>query len=908
MADTVGPTHARLRHDKFQNVFMGLLVDDTFYEPIERHVPNDRYRSKVQSMLPAYWRLLPGPFWTQANPPSAALPIQGWKIHLSGTLVTAAEVLDRAVPALVQADAPFKFTSDNFILKLLTSKAWDRGGSGKFMTVYPRDQLHFQQLLESLSAALAGLSGPYILSDRRFGEQGIVYYRYGGVRGHSRQDLDGRRTMLLLTPDLAEVPDQRRPFFTLPPWVSDPHPAPAPEAAGPTPLGGRYVVERALKFSNTGGVYQARDLRTDAVVLIKEARPFTAVDEHGNDATALLRKEARLLTLLADSGVAPQCLEVFEEWEHTYLVQTFIEGNPLQRRDAKRNPLSRVTGAEDSAGWFAELRTLSLHLARALRAVHDRGVVFGDLSLGNVMLVNDQSLELKLIDFEGAHQPGVDPPVQILTLGFASAARTQRSAPVVADDLYALGACMLALIWPIGMLATLHPVGVRATLDAIAADTGLPDAFVRLIADLMHPDDGRRPDLDQAEAVLTGPDCQQLQRRPARAAAAPSGSTLRAHVQDVLRYTLGVADPARTDRLFPAGPAVSNPLSLDHGAVGVAHVLRQVMGAVPAWVLDWILAQDLRRDTYVPGLYGGLSGVAWGLAELGLTERAGQALDLAEQHALLYDRADLYAGCAGHGLTQLRFWHATGRQHHLDRALAVAQVLTRTRQVRPEGDCWPFSPDFMRIGYGFGASGVALFWLHLFVATGDREHLQAGERALAFDVAFGRDTFEPGVLSFPEDTQNLGTASPYWRQGSAGVGTVALRYWQVTGEERWRALALQLLTDVNRRYTLFPGLFQGLAGLGQYALDVHRVLGHAPALDAAHGIADSVRRLAMPRAGGVAYPGDYLHRISTDFGTGSAGIALFLHRLATGGPNLNFTLDEALPGPVRASPVALAAR
>ncbi len=50
-------------------------------------------------------------------------------------------------------------------------------------------------------------------------------------------------------------------------------------------------------------------------------------------------------------------------------------------------------------------------------------------------------------------------------------------------------------------------------------------------------------------------------------------------------------------------------------------------------------------------------------------------------------------------------------------------------------------------------------------------------------------------------------------------------------------------------------------------------------------------RFAVPVAGGTAFPGEGLMRISCDFAAGSAGVASFLHRLKTGAA-APFMLDE----------------
>jgi hypothetical protein len=52
---------------------------------------------------------------------------------------------------------------------------------------------------------------------------------------------------------------------------------------------------------------------------------------------------------------------------------------------------------------------------------------------------------------------------------------------------------------------------------------------------------------------------------------------------------------------------------------------------------------------------------------------------------------------------------------------------------------------------------------------------------------------------------------PYWKMGSAGVGMAMLRYYRLLGEEKYKDMLELIYFDTNKKYTLFPGLFNGLA-------------------------------------------------------------------------------------------------
>lgn len=377
---------------------------------------------------------------------------------------------------------------------------------------------------------------------------------------------------------------------------------------------------------------------------------------------------------------------------------------------------------------------------------------------------------------------------------------------------------------------------------------------------------------------------------------------LLATVAGVCDYIRAVADFDRKDRLFPADPTlfVTNPLSLAHGALGVAYALHRMTGEVAPGVKPWILSQPLQSDRYPPGLYVGSSGIAWGLWEIGLPEVGLHLLKSTRKHPLLWETPDLYYGASGYGLTCLRFFGATKDQIWLDEAMAVGEQLLHMRTEKEAGICWPDAEGNVWTGYGRGASGIALFLLYLGLAAGEDRMLQAGRLALDFDLSHVREVVN-GPLSMRRGpiTEGSNVVSHYWSDGSAGLATALVRYWAVTRDERYGALLARLAEDACRKYTSFPGLFRGLAGLGNLLLDLFDLTGDERYRHEAERVAEGILLFRVHRPAGVAFPGEQLMRISTDFGTGSAGIGLFLHRLACADDrpgNFNFTLDQLLPG------------
>ena len=378
----------------------------------------------------------------------------------------------------------------------------------------------------------------------------------------------------------------------------------------------------------------------------------------------------------------------------------------------------------------------------------------------------------------------------------------------------------------------------------------------------------------------------------------PAAAELDGIVRDAVRFVKANADLHRKDRVFPADPMVfqTNAHGLAHGAAGVLFALHRVEGGVEPGLLERFRREEFSAETYAPGLQNGLAGIAWALLELGCVQEARAALEAGAGHPLLGSESDLYNGKAGWGLANLRFWMSTGDSGYLDRAAAAGRELVAAAERHESGLCWPGPDGVVKYGLGHGASGIGLFLLYLDRACkGGFE--DAAVSAFAHDLAQGVDTGD-GALSWRRDSENEKIVSPYMKRGSAGVGLVALRFLRALKEPRYRDAVESIFVDCDRKYTLFPGRDEGLAGIGEFLLDAHLETGDAKYLRAARRTAAGLTVFRVEEADGLAYPGDGLARLSCDLATGSAGIMLFLDRLAR--PRLaDFMLDALLGGGAR---------
>jgi pimeloyl-ACP methyl ester carboxylesterase len=324
------------------------------------------------------WTVESDELWTHVRPAVSTGRVQGWKLHVSATIVSAPEVLRACLPLLVESGTPFKFASTTRILENLNALRTPRGNSGKFITVYPADDTEFRDLARRLHEATEGMAGPVILSDAPYRKGSLVHYRYGAFAGLRILSNDGMYRDCVLSPEGYPVEDRRAAVFSPPAWAVAPLEAPAGAAAASAAavlLNGRFEVSAAIRHANKGGVYRASDRLTGAEVIIKEARPDVATDRSGEDARDLLRHEAKVLRHLASLGLVPQVVDEFDQDGHHFLAEQLLPGETLQRRLGLPAAGGTVWPPAEA------LPGLIQRLTRVVHNVHAADVVIRDLAI-----------------------------------------------------------------------------------------------------------------------------------------------------------------------------------------------------------------------------------------------------------------------------------------------------------------------------------------------------------------------------------------------------------------------------------------------------------------------------------------------------------------------------------------------
>lgn len=251
-----------------------------------------------------------------------------------------------------------------------------------------------------------------------------------------------------------------------------------------TRIGESYVVVRPLGEGGSGQVYLARDEWLDRHVAVK-------LFHRGSDVAAF---EAELDALAELNH--PNVISVLDRGIHrdgrNYLVTAFIAG-----------PSLRDVLASEGAFGFAETHRLLRELASGIEALHQRGIVHGDLKPDNVLLrpMHDARFAPVIIDLGFSGQRDSRPERLAASPAYVAPERLVGGAMGAPADIYALALIAFELLTghspmtradlPATVHAHLSPQ--RPTLPVRSGGVPWPDGLEAALLQGIALDPKRRP-------------------------------------------------------------------------------------------------------------------------------------------------------------------------------------------------------------------------------------------------------------------------------------------------------------------------------------------------------------------------------------------------------------------------------
>lgn len=307
------------------------------------------------------------------------LPEEGWKIHVSAYFDNYKEILKKVSDFLIKREISFKWINAEEEFYKSISKYADRKFSGKFITIYPENESVFYSILENLYDILKYYSGPFIVTDRRYKDCKVLYYRYGAFKESSKLKCIHS-------------------FYTQPEYVVDKLNENVENDS--ILLNERYEVNDCIYATNLGGVYTAVDKRTGYKVVLKEIRSFINEYEsyiNSEDYLKLRLKEKENLIKFSNSPYTPNYIDDFYYQDNYYLVVEYIEGFTLNEI-FERYPLYLLNRGELNLNFNLIISQIFNNLLKCIKSFNKKNYLLYDISEKNFIV--DEDYNVYFIDLE----------------------------------------------------------------------------------------------------------------------------------------------------------------------------------------------------------------------------------------------------------------------------------------------------------------------------------------------------------------------------------------------------------------------------------------------------------------------------------------------------------------------------
>ena len=410
-----------------------------------------------------------------------------------------------------------------------------------------------------------------------------------------------------------------------------------------------------------------------------------------------------------------------------------------------------------------------------------------------------------------------------------------------------------------------------------------------------------------ALTLIAASSCKPSGRGPYLEAALKAGAWIRS---TEIRAPEGSSWPA-----VPSDPK-SSGLDLYSGVPGVVLFQVQAFYATGAQAYldgaragaDFLLAKA--SSVVGTGLYEGLAGIGFALEEtfkaskdaryrrgfLDILGRISAAAKPADPGIEWSSTTDIISGGAGTGLFLIYAYHETGDRAWLD--LAARAGIRLLGLGRPEnlGLKWAMDPAFPRLmpNFSHGTAGIAYFLAALYLETRRWEFLYGALAGAKYLLSIAK-TEDESCLVFHDEPDNKGLYYLGWCHGPVGTARLFVLLSRALGDAVWLDWVRRSANGLLRSGIPEPstpgfwnnvGICCGLAGVGEFFLDLYREFGDPAYLDFSKRVAARLLAKATVEDGRMFWV-QAEHRTRPDFVQaqtgymqGAAGIGSYLLRLS----------------------------
>lgn len=841
--------------------------------------------------IPNNWEEFRETEWTYIIPLKNNMQRQGWKVHISSTLEYTDEILKIVSENCYKKNIVFKHLSTVKRFVNRNGKQMPREHAGKFITCYP-DESILEEFLDYLEDQLHGYPGPYILSDKRWAK-GPIYLRYGMFKKGSPNsegmfsdelEIDGKmvadnRKSFFVRPDDSVIPE------FLKQWLNVQENASSSSDLIP------FEIARPIRFSNCGGIYEGYYSELgDELVFIKEARPYTGIDDKHLTAIDRIKNEGKALKLLADSTCVPKFLWEGELWEHHFLVMDKVNGVTLNRWITKNYPL--YSKGDKAGTWYAtdylnRAHELVKKIEIFFETIHEKGIFHQDIHPKNFVI--DVQDNFSVIDWEQAVFNELDKRFHMVAApGFRQWGQTTPEE----IDWYGVSQLAHSLFFPVALQGDLvygfskqQEKAGKEIFDSLNVNVKVLSGFlvtlnrlrnkagnVQVLTDRknLHPylDRYKEKNIDFKNILgelLQGFD-ETIRRWKYPYRNCPVHYYGLTTLQGIAFSDLGI---------FWAYSLAAKRIGIT-----LSNDFKQLQEKVRTELVNEIANGHMRDFSFGEGVTGTL----WIMHKMGNSDVAAKIFENNfESWWKETNNHSIYKGKAGILLVGLDFANEGLFSKEFEVILrTVTKVYVKEYISDPErylsigkGKIATNNPHKIEAGLLYGHASLGWLFAEMYRYTGETIYIKGLNQSIANELKgyFKDDT---DMMQYAQGFRIL----PYLSMGSVGLGILISQNADIVDKKYMHVLeSLYKATKTN--FCISPGLFNGFSGLKLGQMMMNKYLKKDDVQEIIKSVYSGISQHLIKFGNGSCVAGDSGMRLTTDVASGFAGLVLVLESIAT---------------------------
>lgn len=369
--------------------------------------------------------------WIYLESKAHLLPEYGWKIHISSTPNDFLKTLERVSLIAERKRDTFKFPVNYHAMLALTTGGTKMESQGKMITIYPADQSfnNLKNYAEELNHVLDNEKFPMIRWDYQFKNKNI-FFRFGGFKTIYKSNSLGYLVPAIKEHDQIKFDDRKSlSQSNRLEFLSDKEDENVRLITKLKSLG--FTKPKRIVATSKGNSFVA--YLNNKKLFIKQSYSNELVDHLNRSAADRLKNEYIYLKKANQLIDSAQAISLIKEKNESFLVEEFLEGYPLMDYFRKGKYYHQSKSKRNEF-----ISKLVHKLFIDIKVLHENGIIFRDISPGNVVITNNGNVILT--DYELANGISNLKPYVGATPGFFSIREKGNKRLSTARDTYGLGA------------------------------------------------------------------------------------------------------------------------------------------------------------------------------------------------------------------------------------------------------------------------------------------------------------------------------------------------------------------------------------------------------------------------------------------------------------------------------------